>query len=74
MEPILLRVMLYIYTHQQCDVKWSEQRSYRFAVRNGVRQGAVSSAILFAVYINDLLALLRKAGIGCHIVILNGIE
>ena len=66
-EPILLRVMLYIYTHQQCDVKWSEQHSYRFAVRNGVRQGAVSSAILFAVYINDLLTLLRKAGIGCHI-------
>ena len=66
-DPILLRVMLYIYTHQQCDVKWSEQHSYSFAVKNGVRQGAVSSAILFAVYINELLALLRSSGLGCHI-------
>ena len=66
-EPIFLRLMLFIYKNQKCDVKWSEQRSVRFSVKNGVRQGGVSSAILFAVYINDLLVLLRQARIGCHI-------
>ena len=34
---------------------------------NGVRQGAVSSAILFAVYIDKLLIILRESGFGCHI-------
>ena len=66
-DPIYLRLMLYIYSNQQCDVKWSEQHSHRFSVKNGVRQGAVSSAILFAVYINELLALLRQARLGCHV-------
>ena len=36
-------------------------------VSNGVRQGAVSSPILFSVYINDLILELRDAGLGCHV-------
>ena len=34
---------------------------------NGVKQGAVLSPILFCVYIDDLLLLLTKAGVGCYI-------
>ena len=56
-----------IFTHQHYDVKWWEQHSCRFAVTNGVRQGAVSSAISFVLYINELLALLKNSGLGCHI-------
>ena len=48
-------------------VMWTDQHSSMFTVTNGVRQGAVSSAILFAVYIDELLGLLRQAKIGCHI-------
>ena len=59
--------MLYIYQNQMCNVKWSDQFSSMFTVSNGVRQGAVSSAILFAVYIDELLNVLRQAKIGCHI-------
>ena len=66
-EPIFLRLMLYIYQNQMCNVKWSDQYSEMFTVSNGVRQGAVSSAILFAVYIDELLNVLRQAKIGCHI-------
>ena len=66
-EPIFLRLILYIYKNQMCDVKWGSKYSHRFSVSNGVRQGAVSSAILFAVYIDNLLDILRNSGFGCHI-------
>ena len=38
-----------------------------FEVKNGVRQGAVTSGIFFAVYIDKLLTILRKSKLGCHI-------
>ena len=41
--------------------------SFKFAVTNGVRQGAVSSPILFNVYIDKLIKLLRSSKIGCSI-------
>ena len=66
-DPIFLRLIMFIYTNQKCDVKWGSEHSERFSVSNGVRQGAVSSAILFAVYIDQLLQILRESGFGCHI-------
>ena len=66
-HPVFLRVLLYIYKEQQCDVKWAGKQSQRFSVANGVRQGAVSSPLLFSIYIDDLFRILRKAGLGCHI-------
>ena len=57
-DPVFLRVLLYIYRYQQCDVKWNNSLSYGFPIRNGVRQGAVSSPLLFSVYINDLIDIL----------------
>ena len=58
-DPIFLRLLLFIYSYQQCDVRWNSSHSHRFSIRNGVRQGAVRSLILFSVYINDLIVLLR---------------
>ena len=66
-HPIFLRVLLYVYRSQQCDVKWAGKYSHRFSVSNGVQQGAVSSPILFSIYIDDLLKILRQSGLGCHI-------
>ena len=53
-EPVFLRVLLHVYQNQQCNVKWGDKFSQRFSVSNGVRQGAVSSPLLFSVSINDL--------------------
>ena len=64
---LFLRLILYIYRNQLCNVKWCGEYSSNFAVSNGVRQGAVSSAILFAIYIDDLLRLLENSRFGCCI-------
>ena len=69
-SAIYLRLLIFIYMNQQCDVKCAGKHSFQFTVRNGVRQGAVSSAILFSIYIDELFVLLRKAGFGCQ---LNGL-
>ena len=63
---ILLRLMLHIYENQSCSVKWAGEWSSSFTVSNGVRQGAVSSAILFAIYIDDLLIILKNSRLGCY--------
>ena len=64
---IYLRVLLFIYEEQSCDVTWNGKFSYRFSVKNGVRQGAVSSPILFGLYIDKLIKLLRISELGCQI-------
>ena len=69
-SAVFLRILLFIYKNQSCEVKWNGARSNRFNVKNGVRQGAVSSPILFSVYINDLFLVLRRSGLGCRV---NGI-
>ena len=66
-ECVFLRLMLFIYTHQKCSVKWCGESSASFSVSNGVRQGAVSSAVLFAVYIDGLLKILEESRFGCYI-------
>ena len=66
-DGLFLRLLLYIYTNQECNVKWCGEYSESFLVKNGVRQGAVSSGILFAVYIDSLITLLRNSGLGCRI-------
>ena len=65
--PIFLRILLFIYCNQLCDVLWNSSYSSRFSVSNGVRQGAVSSPLLFSIYIDGLISLLRKSGLGCQI-------
>ena len=37
-----------------------------FHVSNGVRQGSVLSPVVFAVYLDGLLAELRDSGVGCY--------
>ena len=41
--------------------------SQYFLFKNGAKQGGVLSPILFTMYINKLLVILRTSGIGCHI-------
>ena len=66
-SPLFLRLLICIYTKQTCDVRWNHKYSHRFPISNGVRQGAVSSPLLFSLYIDKLVKELRQMGIGCRI-------
>ena len=65
LDPLFLRLL--IYCNQKCTVKWSGAKSSWFSVKNGVRQGGITSGIFFAIYIDELLSILRKSKFGCHI-------
>ena len=67
MCPLVIRLLLYIYTNQQLQVSWNDKLSNTFSVRNGVRQGGIMSPLLFGVYIDGLLIKLKASGIGCTI-------
>ena len=47
--------------------QWERHKSRSFHVCNGVKQGAVISPILFAVYYDELIAKLARSGYGCRI-------
>ena len=65
--PIFLRLIMVIYLDQFANVKWNGTYSSNFYVSNGVRQGGVSSAILYCFYVNILFEKLRLSGFGCWI-------
>jgi hypothetical protein len=65
--PMIIRVLLNIYTGQQVHVLWNGVYSNSFYVSNGVKQGAVISPVIFCIYYDNFLLALRSEGIGCHI-------
>ena len=65
--PVFLRLIIYIYLHQQCWVKWGNEKSDSFSTGNGVRQGAVASPPFFNVFLDKLFEQIVNSGIGCWI-------
>ena len=47
-------------------VKWGDNISEPFTVRNGVRQGGVLSPHVFNLYIDELNQRLNKSSVGCN--------
>ena len=62
-----LRLLIIMYKTQTATVKWKGTLSDAFSILNGVKQGAVISAILFCIYIDDLIKELRRNQDGCWI-------
>ena len=67
MPAIVVRALIFVYEEQQAWVKWGKARSRSFGIQNGTRQGSVLSPALFSVYMDDLIIMLRKSGLGCHV-------
>ena len=66
-SPLIVRLLINMYTKQRLRVKWNNVISDAFNATNGVKQGGVLSPILFAIYMDELLIRLKNSGIGCHI-------
>ena len=64
---IFLRLLLTIYLLQTANVRWNGSCSNFFPLTNGVKQGAILSAILYCYYMNGLFALLRERRAGCWV-------
>ena len=67
LPAVVVRVLIYTYVHQSGFVRLGGRRSASFSLSNGTRQGAVASPALWAVYVDDLLLLLRRKGLGCYV-------
>jgi len=66
MPTSIIRFLINWYSTQQLTVCWNGAVSRPFGTLNGVRQGGVLSPLLFSLYLDDLLADISSAGIGCH--------
>ena len=67
MPAIVVRYVLVSYKHQKANVRWNGVESRYFDIGNGVKQGAILSAILYCVYTNGIFQQLRKNKIGCFV-------
>ena len=66
MCPIVLRLIMNMYTNQEFQVKWNTVLSSKCKTSNGVKQGGCLSPSLFSVYLNNLIVKLRNSNIGCR--------
>ena len=67
LPDIFTRLLIYMYRNQYASVKWNNELSNSFALTNGVKQGAVLSALLYCIYVDDLYKQLRKQKYGCWV-------
>lgn len=55
------------YDNQTNQVKWDNALSEKYKLTSGVRQGGLTSPILFNLYVNDLIEELSSTRAGCRI-------
>ena len=63
---LLVHFLITWYSSQSCIVSWDGSVSTPFSISNGVRQGGVLSPVLFTVYMDILLNMLKDCGVGCY--------
>ena len=64
---IFLDILITWHSGLRCRVKWDGCFSDWFSITAGVRQGGVLSPNLYSIYVDDLIYILKSAGIGCYI-------
>jgi len=64
---VFIRLLCNWYKRMNCSVLWKNVLGDVFSVNCGVRQGGVLSPILFSIYVDDLVDLLRHSGFGIYI-------
>ena len=64
---IYVRLLANLYTNNVAHVSKNGINSKKFVIKNGVRQSGIVSPVLFCVYIDGLLCMLRESNVGCFI-------
>ena len=63
MCPVVLRLIINMYTNQEIQIKWNNLLSTKYEISNGVKLGGCLSPSLFSVYLNNLITNLKKNNI-----------
>ena len=66
-QLLIVRILIFGYQMQLVCIKWGTAVSHYFRISNGVRQGAILSPKLFALYMNTLSGVLSHFKAGCYI-------
>ena len=66
LHGLLVHFLITWHSSQSCIVSWDGSVSTPFSVSNGVRQGGILSPVLFTVYMDILLNMLKECGVGCY--------
>ena len=61
----MIRFLMYEYEIQVANVKWNNCYSMEVNIKNGVKQCAGLSALLYCVHVDGLFHILRKSLLGC---------
>ena len=64
---IFLDIVITWHDGLMCRVRWNDVYSDWFTVSAGIRQGGVLSPDFYGIYVDELISILRKAGIGCYV-------
>ena len=63
---VFLDVIMTWHDGLMCRVRWDDVYSDWFSISAGVRQGGVLSPDFYSIYIDDLMRIFKRAGIGCY--------
>ena len=64
---IFLRIIIFSYLNQFCNVNFNNQISSSFTVGNGVGQGKILAGYAYCFYCHGLFVTLENSGFGCTI-------
>ena len=67
LSAIFIRILIFIYSEQFANVRWNNQFSAEFSMHNGVRQGAILSALAYCFYCEQLFSLFEQRRAGCWV-------
>ena len=67
LPAVITRILMFVYTQQLAYARWGSAISALFTLSNSTRQGSVISPAIWCVYMEELIARLRRLGLGCTV-------
>ena len=63
---VFLDVIISWHDGLKCRVRWDDVFSEWFTISAGIRQGGVLSPDFYNLYVNEVIYILQRAGVGCY--------